>query len=83
MYAEIATAFQSAKIAVDLIKATKDLSNHTEVLTAVNDVQIKLSEAIASVLASQEKQAVLAKRVQELETQMRNIEALEAPNAKL
>ena len=58
MYAEINAAIQSAKTAFDLIKATKELSNSTEVLTAVNDVQRKLSSAIAAALASQEKQAL-------------------------
>ncbi len=74
MYAEITAAFQSAKAAVALIKATQGLSNSTEVLTAVNDVQMKLSDAIASALASQEKQASLAERVRDLETQLRDIE---------
>lgn len=74
MYTEIAAAIQSAKIAFDLIKATKELSNSTEILTAVNDVQMKLSSAIAAALASQEKQASLAERVRELETQLRDVE---------
>jgi hypothetical protein len=74
MYAEITAAFQSAKTAVDLIKATKELSNSNELLTAVNDVQVKLSGAIASALSSQEKQALLAERVRDLETQLRDSE---------
>jgi hypothetical protein len=74
MYAEITAAFQSAKAAIALIKATQGLSNSTEILTAVNDVQMKLSDAIASALAAQEKQASLAERVQELETQLREVE---------
>ncbi|MGH9547751.1 MAG: hypothetical protein ACRD3W_00185 [Terriglobales bacterium] len=74
MYAEITAAFQSGKTAVDLIKATKELSNSNELLTAVNDVQIKLSGAIASALSSQEKQALLAERVRELETQLKDSE---------
>lgn len=74
MYLEINAAIQSAKTAFDLIKATKELSNSTEVLTAVNDVQMKLSSAIASALASQEKQASLAERVRELEAQLRDSE---------
>ena len=74
MYLEINAANQSAKTAFDLIKATKELSNSTEVLTAVNDVQMKLSSAIAAALASQEKQASLAERVRELEAQLREVE---------
>lgn len=74
MYSEITAAFQSAKTAVELIKATQGLSNSNDILTAVNDVQIKLSGDIASALASQEKQALLAERVRDLETQLRDIE---------
>lgn len=74
MYTEIAAAFQSAKTAVELLNATRGLSNYNEVLSAVNDVQIKLSVAIASALASQEKEAALAKQVRELETRLRDIE---------
>lgn len=74
MYTEITTAFQSVKAAITLIKATKELSNSTELVTAMNDVQMKLSEAIASALASQEKQALLAERVRELEAQLRDSE---------
>lgn len=74
MYFEINAAIQSAKTAFDLIKATKELSNSTEVLTAVNDVQMKLSSAIAAALASQEKQASLAERVRDLEAQLRDSE---------
>lgn len=74
MYAEINAAIQSAKIAYELVKATKELSNSTEVLTAVNDVHMKLSSAIGAALASQEKQAALAERVRELEMQLRDVE---------
>jgi Zn finger protein HypA/HybF involved in hydrogenase expression len=74
MFAEITTAFQSVKTAFDLIKATKELSNSTELVTAMNDVQMKLSEAIAAALVSQEKQAGLTERVRDLETQLRAVE---------
>jgi len=74
MSGEIIAAFQSAKTLFELIKVTKELSNSTDVLTAVNDVQMKLSSAIASALASQEKQAALAERVRELEAQLRDVE---------
>ncbi len=74
MYSEITAAIQSAKTVFDLLKATQGLSNSTEVLTAMNDVQMKLNGAIASALASQEKQAALAERVRELETQLRENE---------
>lgn len=74
MYAEITTAFQGVKALLDLVKAKKELSNSTELVTAINDVQMKLSEAIAAALASQEKQASLAERVRELEAQLRDSE---------
>lgn len=63
MYAEFTAAFQSAKTLFDLVRATQGLSNSNEVLAAVSDAQLKLSSAIASALASQEKQAALAEQV--------------------
>lgn len=74
MYSEITAAIQSAKAAINLVKAAHGLSNYSELLTAVTDVQIKLTDAIASELASQEKQAALAERVRELEKQLADIE---------
>lgn len=73
MYSEIAAAIQSSKIAIDLVKAAHGLANYSELLTAVTSVQEKLTDAIASELASQEKQAVLAERVRELERQLAEI----------
>lgn len=74
MYTEITAAFQSAKAAVALIKATKELSTSNEILTAVNDVQMKLSEAIAAALASQGREAALVAEVTDLKTKLRDIE---------
>lgn len=74
MYAEITAAIQSTKTAIDLVKAAHGLSNYSELLTAVTAVQIKLTDAIASELASQEKQAALAERVRELEEQIADFE---------
>lgn len=74
MYAEIAAALQGTKTAVDLVKAAKGLSNYAELLTAVTAVQEKLADAIASALASQEKQAALADKVRELERQLADVE---------
>jgi hypothetical protein len=73
MYSEIVAAIQSTKTAIDLVKAANGLSNYSELLTAVTAVQIKLTDAIASELASQEKQAALAERVRELEKQIAEI----------
>jgi hypothetical protein len=74
MYAEIVAAVQSTKSLAELIKAAHSLSNYSELLTAVTTVQMKLTDAIASELASQEKQAALAERVRELEKQIAEIE---------
>jgi DNA-directed RNA polymerase subunit RPC12/RpoP len=71
---EITAAIQSAKTAFNLVKAAHGLSNYSELLTAVTDVQIKLTDAIASELASQEKQAALAEQVRKLEKQLADIE---------
>lgn len=73
MFTEITAAIQSAKTAINLVKAAHGLSNYSDLLTAVTDVQIKLTDAIASELASQEKQAALAERVRELEKQIADI----------
>jgi len=74
MYAEIVAAVQGTKALADLLKTAHSLSNYSELLTAVTTVQQKLTEAIASVLASQEKQAALAERVRELEKQLEDVE---------
>lgn len=70
MFTEITAAIQSARTAFELVKAAHGLSNYSELLTAVTDVQMKLTDAIASGLASQEKQATLAERIRELEKQL-------------
>lgn len=74
MYSEITAAIQGTKTAIELVKAAHGLSNYSELLTAVTAVQIKLTDAIASELASQEKQAMLAERVRELEKRISEIE---------
>lgn len=74
MYSEITAAIQSAKTAIEIVKAAHGLSNYSELLSAVTAVQIKLTDAIATELASQEKQAMLAERVRELEKQISEVE---------
>jgi hypothetical protein len=74
MYTEITATIQSVKALYSLVKATHGLSNSTEVLAAVNEIQQKLMDANGAALASQEKQASLAQRVRELETQLREAE---------
>ncbi len=75
MYTEITSAIQSTKTALELVKAARGLANYSELLTAVTEVQIKLTDAIASELASQEKQAQLAERVRELEKRLSEFES--------
>ncbi len=74
MYAEITAAIQSLKTLYGLVRATHGLSNSTEILTAVSEVQQKLMDANAAALASQEKQAALAEQVRNLETRPRDTE---------
>jgi hypothetical protein len=74
MYAEIVAAVQSTKTLAEMLKTAHSLSNYSELLTAVTAVQMKLADAIASELASQEKQAALAERVRELEKQIDEVE---------
>jgi hypothetical protein len=74
MYAEIVAAVQSTKALAELLKAANGLSNYVELLTAVNTVQEKLSQALISNLESTEKQASLSERVRELEKQIAEVE---------
>lgn len=74
MLADFMAAYQSGKKLYELIKATNELSNSHEILMAVSEVQQKLVDANASALASQEREATLAVRVRELETQLRDSE---------
>lgn len=75
MYTEITSAIQSTKTALELVKAARGLANYSELLTAVTDVQIKLTDAIASELAGQEKQAELLQRIRELEKRLSEFES--------
>ena len=52
MYAEIVAAVQSTKTLAELLKTAHSLSNYSELLIAVTAVQMKLTDAIASELAS-------------------------------
>ena len=78
MITEITSAIQSTKTALELVKAARGLSNYSELLTAVTEVQIKLTDAIASELSSQEKQAELLQRIRELENRLSEFENWDA-----
>lgn len=67
MIAELTTGYQGVKALVQIINAHKELSASVEVRAAVIDIQQKLLE-------SHEKQTALAARVQELQTQLREVE---------
>lgn len=74
MISEITGAFQSAKLAVDLVKSATGLANHNDVLMAVSAVQAKLADAMASELQSLEKQRDLSTRLHELERKLAEVE---------
>ena len=74
MYSEIVAAIASTKAAIEIVKATHGLANYSELLAAVTAVQEKLTDAIASELAAQEKQGQLQERVRELERQLAEVE---------
>ena len=78
MYAEISSVVASAKLALDLTKAANGLSNFNELVSAVSDVNVKLMQAMAVALASQEKQAALVSRVSELEGELVKLKNWEA-----
>ena len=74
MYTEIVAAVQSTKTLTELIKSAKGLSNQVELLSAVNAVQEKLSQALVSNLEGVEKQSALSSEVRELKEKLREAE---------
>ena len=78
MYSEIVAAITSTRAAIEIVKATRSLANYSELLAAVTTVQEKLTDAIASELVAQEKQAQLLERVRELEKQLAEVEGWES-----
>ena len=78
MYAEITAAIQSTKTVAELLKAAKSLSNYSELVAAVSEVNSKLMEATAVALASQEAHSRLLARVAELEAEINQARGWEA-----
>ena len=78
MYAEIQAAIASTRLLGDIITASKDLRNYNEIAGAVSEVNAKLMQVTAVALASQEKQAALLARVQELEKEIVRLKDWEA-----
>ena len=74
MYAEIASAIQSARALSELLKAAKSLSNYNELVAAVSEVNSKLMDATTVALSSQEKQSQLASQVRELQEALEKVE---------
>lgn len=70
MYTEINSALASAKIALSIAKAAKNLSNYNELVTAVSEVNAKLVEATVVALASLEKQNALTDEINSLKEEL-------------
>jgi hypothetical protein len=70
MYAEIQAAIASTKALLEIVKATKELRDSSELSAAVAEVNIKLLNVSGVALAGQEKQAALSQRIRELEAEI-------------
>ena len=78
MSAEISAAIASAKIALDIAKTAKSLSNYNELVSAFSEVNTKLVDATVVALASLDKQSSLSSEISELKEKLRNIENWES-----
>ena len=70
MFAEISSAITSAKTALEIAKAANGLTNYNELVAAVSEVNSKLLDATAVVLASQERQSALMDEVRALKDEL-------------
>jgi len=82
MYAEISAAIASLKALIEIVNASKELRDSSELSAAVSEVNIKLLHVSGVALAGQEKEAALSKRITELENQLREIENFESEAAR-
>ena len=71
MIQELLIASQSVQALGTLLKAANGLANYNEIVAAISEVNTKLMQANTVALTSQEKQAALANRISELETELR------------
>jgi rRNA maturation endonuclease Nob1 len=78
MYAEISSAVNSAKTALELVNAAKGLANFNELVTAVAEVNTKLLAAQNVAFASQESALKLSEQVNSLKEELLNLKALQA-----
>lgn len=69
MFAELTGAAQSVQALSSLLKASNGLSNYSEIVSAVSEVNSKLMQANAVALASQEKQSSLTAELNDLRVQ--------------
>lgn len=67
MLEQLILASQSVQALGNLLKSASTLSNYNEIIAAVSDVNSKLMAANTVALTAQEKQADLAKRLEESE----------------
>lgn len=74
MLTEITAAVQSTKALVEIIKSANDLSNHAELLMAVNAVQEKLSQTLLANVESVEKISSLTEEIRQLKEQIEKVE---------
>ena len=70
MIQELIMAAQSVTALSTLLKSAKTLSNYNEIVTAVSEINSKLMAANSVGLASQEKQAALSAKIDELEQEI-------------
>ena len=73
MYAEIQAAIASTRLLSDIIKASKELRDSSELAAAVSEVNAKLLHVGGVALSGQEKQAELAERIRKLEQELISI----------
>lgn len=78
MYAEIQAVIASTRLLADIIKASKELRESSELAAAVSELNAKLLHVGGVALAGQEKQAALAERVRVLEQELISIRNWEA-----
>jgi hypothetical protein len=74
MYAEISSAYASAKIALEIAKGANSLANYSELVAAVSEVNTKLMDATAVALSGLEKQAALTSEIADLKEKLREAE---------
>ena len=78
MLNELMLASQSVQALGTLLKAASGLANYNEIVAKVSEVNTKLMGANAVALGAQEKQAALAAKVQQLESELASLKDWQA-----